>query len=1379
MTSLPQTYKAAVIKSVRAPLEIVDQELKKPGPGQVLVKVLACGVCHSDVVVQEGGFGDGLFPRVPGHEIIGDVVAVGDGVSRFQGGERVGGAWHGGHDGTCPQCQKGFFQTCQNTAVNGVSMDGGYAEYVLLRDEAVVRVPKNMDPADSAPLLCAGVTVFNSIRKQGIEHGSLVVIQGLGGLGHLGVQYANKMGYKVAVLSSGSSKKEFATKLGAHEYIDTSAEDPVKRLQELGGAALIVATAPHAKAISPLTGGLMPGGKLLVLAPVGKLEVDSVDLIIGGKSVGGWPSGHQIDTEAALDFAATHGVKCMVEKFPLTEARKASEHMISNTRTPQDIWFISGVSLAVLPWPDDPLKSKALFLNPIHARRLGGKYDKPPKGADETKDFHYRKRTIWINLVVLFRLLLMAQHLSFDHDNFWKFVRLNWGIGTNVSDIKFIVNLYADRRDAYLNNRHIQRRHEDLLTDLIDAWVTRGGDLPLPRWPRRDDITAEWERLYADWDRFLQHGDYSLLIDPDDPPTLGRFPEDRGTPAPFRIKGEGLRSRSQSTGYDRDQSSTRTSMAPPPRNNDPQPPPSPPSRPLTPNAMEVTVDELIESEGNPAQKRKPQPGELDPTPTKRRCIEDDLPSPWARAPSPALDNVEADATHSESSSKSEERVGSLETRTSQYWGSLSSFEMRTNAHEKQLGILEAKSDHHKDKFCSLEAKTGKQETALSFLKTKVSEHEKKLKSPQSHGNVAEQATMPGPSKADAHAEALQSLQEDASKQSEALQSVEQRVDDLERKSSDQSHQLGSHQKQIDDQKCQLDNHHERLGDYHRQLDDHHNKIVAHAQETLLQSLQDKAGADENMTQSLQELEAKASHLQTTIGNYRAELDTLKLRLAKSEETTSQLGKTSVHSAAFTILSSKVDGNLGRLVSMEETVAQLTKNSTTKLNEHMNILNSLRASTARLDKTSVESKATLDSLQAKVDRQSEQSQTVAKTIDSFRKMNDVFNAMLDSLEAKVDHQSEQSQVVAKAVDSLKGMNDELNTKVESLETDFGKYRDQFHTLKTVVDSLEKTTSESANVKTLEATFGEHKAELHALQKAVGDFDRTTVEHDENIRALQEQVKLVRESGDLSRDVHKAHNDLTVFTASQCQTALEKLDTFAADLSSLRKEVESCRQTTDEAREWQAQREEANKNQASLLDIESMAARRKEQREQLDRDHKLDTRIKIADDRISRVDASAKVTTKTLKGIQYRQQEFAEEVDDRLATTGKHLASVMARVELLRNSMDESMSARLSKLESGLKSQSITSPAVEERLARMEDAIQTNTTLIGNCRTLVEVSKTSLDQQFSTLSNRVSLLEQRLNRRMAEQEQSAKAQAMRMDRLEAALAQQMGTNSQFRG
>ncbi|KAL0935738.1 alcohol dehydrogenase GroES-like domain-containing protein [Colletotrichum truncatum] len=329
MSSLPKTFKAAILESKDAPLKIVEQELKKPGPGLVLVKVLACGVCHSDVGVQQGGFGD-VFPRIPGHEIIGDVVEVGENVTRFSGGERVGGAWHGGHDGTCRQCQKGFFQTCDKGTVNGVFRDGGYAEYVLLRSEAVVRVPKDVDPAEAAPLLCAGVTVFNSIRKAGIEQGNLVAIQGLGGLGHLGIQYANRMGYKVVALSSGSEKKDFAKQLGAHEYIDTKAEDPVKKLKELGGAALILATAPNPKAISPLTGGLQPGGKLCVLAPVGKLEVDSVDLIVGGKSVVGWPSGNQLDSEEAIDFAATHGVKCMIEKFSLDDAKKASEHMTSN-----------------------------------------------------------------------------------------------------------------------------------------------------------------------------------------------------------------------------------------------------------------------------------------------------------------------------------------------------------------------------------------------------------------------------------------------------------------------------------------------------------------------------------------------------------------------------------------------------------------------------------------------------------------------------------------------------------------------------------------------------------------------------------------------------------------------------------------------------------------------------------------------------------------------------------------------------------------------------------------------------------------------------------------------------------------------------------------
>jgi D-arabinose 1-dehydrogenase-like Zn-dependent alcohol dehydrogenase len=207
-----------------------------------------------------------------------------------------------------------------------VSFDGGYAEYVLLREEAVVRVPSDLDPAEAAPLLCAGVTVFNGMRKQHVEQGNLVAIQGLGGLGHLAVQYANKMGYRVVAISSGSAKKEFATQLGAHEYIDTSKVDAVKALQDLGGAAMIVATAPNPKAIGPLVGGLQAGGKLVVLAPVGPVEFDTLVLVSKGASVSGWPSGHALDVEEAIRFSQTHGVKCLIEKFPLAEAAKAMEH---------------------------------------------------------------------------------------------------------------------------------------------------------------------------------------------------------------------------------------------------------------------------------------------------------------------------------------------------------------------------------------------------------------------------------------------------------------------------------------------------------------------------------------------------------------------------------------------------------------------------------------------------------------------------------------------------------------------------------------------------------------------------------------------------------------------------------------------------------------------------------------------------------------------------------------------------------------------------------------------------------------------------------------------------------------------------------------------
>ncbi|EHK26388.1 uncharacterized protein TRIVIDRAFT_36028 [Trichoderma virens Gv29-8] len=326
--SLPATYKAWVVEQAGEPMVLKDLPLQLPGPGQVLVKVLACGVCHSDTGAAKGEYGP-IQGRVLGHETVGDIVAIGEGVTRFKGGERVGGPWHGGHDGTCRSCQRGQFQYCEHEAISGLSQDGGYAQYVLLRAEAVVRVPSDLDPADAAPLLCAGVTVFNGIRKMNVEQGSIVAIQGVGGLGHLAVQYASKMGYKTVVLSSGASKRAFAFDLGAHDFIDTAVENPVDKLKSMGGAGLIVATAPNPKAISPLTAALQPGGKLLVLAAVGDIVVNTIDLIMAGGSVHGWASGHALDSEEAIEFAKVHGVKAMIEKFPMASAPEAMEHMLS------------------------------------------------------------------------------------------------------------------------------------------------------------------------------------------------------------------------------------------------------------------------------------------------------------------------------------------------------------------------------------------------------------------------------------------------------------------------------------------------------------------------------------------------------------------------------------------------------------------------------------------------------------------------------------------------------------------------------------------------------------------------------------------------------------------------------------------------------------------------------------------------------------------------------------------------------------------------------------------------------------------------------------------------------------------------------------------
>ena len=257
-------------------------------------------------------------------------MAVPSSEKKWKVGDRVGGPWHGGHDHACRACNRGQYQMCDNKTVNGVFRDGGYGQYATLRTESAVRIPPDADPAEVAPLLCAGVTVFNGMRNMpNVQAGDVVAIQGLGGLGHLAVQYARKMGFRTVALSRGTSKRDFALQLGATDYIDTSASDTATELQKLGGAAMIVVTAPNPDAISPLLGGLAPRGTLLIHTAIGPVPVNTVPMVLNALSVTGWPSGHALDSEEAIAFAQTHGVKCLIEKFPLEKANEAMEHMLS------------------------------------------------------------------------------------------------------------------------------------------------------------------------------------------------------------------------------------------------------------------------------------------------------------------------------------------------------------------------------------------------------------------------------------------------------------------------------------------------------------------------------------------------------------------------------------------------------------------------------------------------------------------------------------------------------------------------------------------------------------------------------------------------------------------------------------------------------------------------------------------------------------------------------------------------------------------------------------------------------------------------------------------------------------------------------------------
>ena len=326
----PAPMKVAQISKPGGDFEIVERDIPEPGSGTVRIKVGACGVCHSDVLTKENLWPGIQYPRVPGHEVAGIIDEVGPGVSAWTKGQRVGVGWHGGHDGTCRECRRGDFRNCRNQKIAGISYDGGYQEYMLAPVEALVPIPQTLGDTEAAPLLCAGITTYNALRHSGALPGDLVAVQGIGGLGHLGIQFANKFGYKVAAIGRGAENSALAKKLGASLYIDSQSTNPVEALQQLGGAEVIVATAPNSKAMSALVDGLGPNGKLMVIgATFDPIEVTPAQLINGSRAIQGWASGTPADSEDTLRFAELSGVRPMIETFPLEKAGEAFARMMS------------------------------------------------------------------------------------------------------------------------------------------------------------------------------------------------------------------------------------------------------------------------------------------------------------------------------------------------------------------------------------------------------------------------------------------------------------------------------------------------------------------------------------------------------------------------------------------------------------------------------------------------------------------------------------------------------------------------------------------------------------------------------------------------------------------------------------------------------------------------------------------------------------------------------------------------------------------------------------------------------------------------------------------------------------------------------------------
>ena len=322
--------KVAQISKPGGNFELVEREIPQPGAGHVRVKVEACGICHSDVLVKDGMWPGLQYPRVPGHEVAGHVDALGDGVTNWKKGDRVGVGWHGGHDFVCDQCRRGDFAMCLNRKITGIDFDGGYAEYMVAPAEALAAIPDELTAEDAGPFMCAGVTVFNALRNSGARAGDVIAVQGIGGLGHLGVQYARKMGFETVALGRGKDKEPLAKKLGAHHYIDSDVVDPTAELKKLGGARVILATAPSAKAISSVVEGLGVDGNLLIpAAPSDPVSTSVTPLIMGRLQISGWYSGTARDSQDTLKFSALSDVHPMIERYPLNEISAAYEQMHS------------------------------------------------------------------------------------------------------------------------------------------------------------------------------------------------------------------------------------------------------------------------------------------------------------------------------------------------------------------------------------------------------------------------------------------------------------------------------------------------------------------------------------------------------------------------------------------------------------------------------------------------------------------------------------------------------------------------------------------------------------------------------------------------------------------------------------------------------------------------------------------------------------------------------------------------------------------------------------------------------------------------------------------------------------------------------------------